>query len=1721
MKKFTFIFLLTSYVLSFGLKAQVINENFDASSSLPDGWSALTNSTTAKSTVKVYTYSGYSPKNCVKYTANSGDIDLFLSLISPQIDYTQNLKYKVSFQLKSYSAGDQIELGIVTDPEDQSTYEAIETFELQSAYTYYLFETYIAPNKIGNLVFKHIKGTLFIDDVLVEKVLPYNVLIEKISGVESMPGNTTAEYKYLVKNNGLNDATINLELTSDLASEIKDKSGENTISSIVLNGLTQDTIIAKVTTAAIQTGIKEETISLKGSVSEGSDISSSVILTINTYATYKNIDENFDAAEQLPVNWQVLTNSSTGKSSIIVKKQTSTSTPNSVKYTASSSDQELFLALVTPQFDFTEQNQYKVSLELYSNRTGDQIELGTLSDPTDPTSFESLEILDVVKGYNYSLIETYVSVNKLAYLAFKHVKGAIIIDDVKVEPVLPYNVFVESLSFNDAIASEESFEYAFIVKNTGATDAVMNLSVVSELTNQIKDKTGESDISSISLKALMQDTIIVKVTSSIIESGIKDENFIVKAVISESTDIISSNETEFKTYTPFTEIEEGFEAENKPFAWNAVGVVEKLKFYQSASNAHTGLGYVQIGSLKDKETMLISPMIKGFDGDYRFSAWFKETGPVEIGKITDLNDWSTYSVIKSDITGGYSYKEINVVCPDFKEDAYLVIKYVGTSNYAKVIFDDIDIERYRDVEVDLRTENTECKSYFGKHVNYPIYVQNKGKLEGTFNININSSWAYKILAKDLSTEITQITVLNDELDTLYIQVQIPETDIISGTSQVADVKISVNSDADNFEEILFTTIAYAPITYLKEGFEGSRELPLNWMAYTSKLYSSESSVKVTTGTVYEGENCVYISHKSGLKRPTFLVTPVIKASEEAYTFSFYARAFNTTMNAEIGYFTDPNDTTTYHSIKTVECINEHIQFVIEDIVLTESAALTISTSSAGALYMDNFLIEQVKTNVDFSVNEGAELSVVNPELFVSFSKPVQGNGNIELTNDNIAKYIELREESLTGQIVAVNYDISDNMQMIKIAAVKDLDGITYHLIVNDQLIDINGLAVEKTSVSFTVKDDILPVFVDGYPVTENVSETSFDIKLQSTENSTVFYLLVADDATAPSANEIIASVNYGSVSVVKGANEELVAKTNTILTVDELEGKVYDLYLTLKDRAGNIQTEVTKLDVELLDLTAPEFTEGFPVVENITKNTFDLSVKSNEDGKSYYILVADGSEVPDYQQVKAGVDYNSETVIVAGNKNILGNTTEILLVEGLDENTEYDLYVILEDNNGNTQENVVKLDVKTLDVTAPEFVEGFPNIENITKDAFDLSVKSNEDGKSYYILVADGSETPSYQQVIDGVDYNSITVVVGDNKSINGNVEEHIQVVGLDENTSYDLYVTLDDNSGNIQEPVVKLDVKTLDITAPEFAEGFPVVENIMKNSLDLKVKSNEDGKSYYILVADGSDAPNYQQVIDGVDYNSIIVVVGKNKSINGNVEEHIQVVGLDENTSYDLYVTLDDNSGNIQEAVVKLDVKTLDVTAPEFAANYPMVDAVKENGFDIKVKSLEEGTAYFIVVAKTSAAPVANEIKNGSDYGSVTVLTAGNIESKTNEETLVSITDLSSNTEYVLYLTIEDEDNNLQETISKIEVKTLGSTSIENVELEIEFYPNPATDYIKINTIENIETYTLLNSIGNVVRSGNGSSKTIKVNNLNSGVYFIIVKTISGKEKVEKIMIK
>jgi uncharacterized protein YkwD/acetyltransferase-like isoleucine patch superfamily enzyme len=422
---------------------------------------------------------------------------------------------------------------------------------------------------------------------------------------------------------------------------------------------------------------------------------------------------------------------------------------------------------------------------------------------------------------------------------------------------------------------------------------------------------------------------------------------------------------------------------------------------------------------------------------------------------------------------------------------------------------------------------------------------------------------------------------------------------------------------------------------------------------------------------------------------------------------------------------------------------------------------------------------------------------------------------------------------------------------------------------------------------------------------------------------------------------------------------------------------------------------------------APTFAFDYPNVDEaeIKHSSLKLQVKTNQNGKAYYVVLTGGSTEPSADQIKAGTD-DEDNLIDPHKKGVLNltaNTEASSYIIGLEQPpAAYDIYVVAEDSAETLNfPEIVEVDLEEVpdDTTAPVFESNV----NVTQTAVDLRVNSNETGNAHYVILDNGATEPTKAQIKNGQD-NANNDVADDKKgtlSLTANTEANDSITGLAASTPYDVFIIAEDAEGNVAT-IQKIDVLTLiSADAPIFNKK--ETGNITTNSFDLTLQTDKDSTAYYTVLDDNAIQPSEAQ----------LKAANANISLTENTDNTTTITGLTDNTNYDVFVMAEAN-GNVS-TIYKLDVLTLpDTTPPIFETNYPKVENITDTTAYVKVKTNENGKAYYVVLADND--PVPTDVKTHDNKFNLTA----------NRESSYRINSLNQGTAYDIYIIAEDAAGNV-----------------------------------------------------------------------------------------------
>lgn len=130
-----------------------------------------------------------------------------------------------------------------------------------------------------------------------------------------------------------------------------------------------------------------------------------------------------------------------------------------------------------------------------------------------------------------------------------------------------------------------------------------------------------------------------------------------------------------------------------------------------------------------------------------------------------------------------------------------------------------------------------------------------------------------------------------------------------------------------------------------------------------------------------------------------------------------------------------------------------------------------------------------------------------------------------------------------------------------------------------------SVQTKELTITIPAVDRTPPAFLTGYPKQGTVDGTYFDLILNLDKKGTVYYLVTADGAGAPTINQIKHPEHY--TGAVKSGSLLTEANVEQTVAVTELnDNQLYHVYLAAEDENGNIQSTPVKLDVQTEELSA-------------------------------------------------------------------------------------------------------------------------------------------------------------------------------------------------------------------------------------------------------------------------------------------------------------------------------------------------------------------------------------------------------------------------------------------------------------------------------------------------------------------------------------------------------
>ncbi|MCI8284688.1 MAG: S-layer homology domain-containing protein [Firmicutes bacterium] len=383
-----------------------------------------------------------------------------------------------------------------------------------------------------------------------------------------------------------------------------------------------------------------------------------------------------------------------------------------------------------------------------------------------------------------------------------------------------------------------------------------------------------------------------------------------------------------------------------------------------------------------------------------------------------------------------------------------------------------------------------------------------------------------------------------------------------------------------------------------------------------------------------------------------------------------------------------------------------------------------------------------------------------------------------------------------------------------------------------------GVTANINGQDMTNKDsedlNIIPEIAANYPKISEENLTTAKATFKSNKAAKLYWIVIPQGFSAPSAQQLINPNLIGNA--VQSGNLNISEATDTDINLTGLTmGTDYTIYGMLVDQR-NVQSDIKKADFSTVDNTAPRFTYTSAEPQTVQageRYNYNISATAtvSKNATVYYAVMKNGDPAPTATDL---INQRLPNAGAKGYKDFKGNESSTMIISGLEEKTDYTLYMIAVDNS-NRQSAITNINVSTEDKTAPSLLRfvSTPGTNNIN-----VNFTANEDcAKIYWALYYTNS--PTVQEIEkesaiqdEGLVWYETTsakdaivraagaVQSAQNLNATANTDRNFNIQGLTPERYYKLYMVLEDASGN-RSVAYTLETSTIDEKGPEVELSF------------------------------------------------------------------------------------------------------------------------------------------------------------------------------------------------------------------------------------------------------------------------------------------------------------
>ena len=369
--------------------------------------------------------------------------------------------------------------------------------------------------------------------------------------------------------------------------------------------------------------------------------------------------------------------------------------------------------------------------------------------------------------------------------------------------------------------------------------------------------------------------------------------------------------------------------------------------------------------------------------------------------------------------------------------------------------------------------------------------------------------------------------------------------------------------------------------------------------------------------------------------------------------------------------------------------------------------------------------------------------------------------------------------------------------------------------------DIAGQTMNAQQAQESSSD---PRLLAGYPRVRNIAPTNATSAYSANKGGTVYWAVSNTVDGSIGEEDLIEPTTDNTRIVLSGSTPVELSNTEYTAPFEKLTpDSNYYLSTIMVDARGR-RSPIKVASFSTPDNTVPAFSQGYPTVMKNYAESITVSgvVQRDEDGNPrrnyrvqiaampnktcvlYYALYPAGSTAPTAQQFRTGA---LGTPIRSGVEDATKNRINFVELTGLEELTNYDVYLCYIDADGSRSSAVRKLTFRTVDGKPPRFQYDTPVVTQEQLTSLRLNANVSENATIYWVAtrdanyVKDGDWTDLewWERACRQIESGTNGVRSG-SAAARANTDVTLNITGLQAATRYYIFFVAKDAAGNYSE---------------------------------------------------------------------------------------------------------------------------------------------------------------------------------------------------------------------------------------------------------------------------------------------------------------------------------